>query len=333
VIDVDASGVDDPRVYRLFRRRVLGDAHVLGITAADIGMGEDAGFMFSGYSYKGKGGGSFEYPVTPGYIDVMGMTLLAGRDFDRNMSSDSTSAVVVNQALLEEFHIPLYNALGETLEKGDPNGHSVGYTIIGVVKDFNYASVSENVRPQLFFWPARLKVNHIYVRVTPGEPPIPALARAWKTLVPSMAFRYRFQDEEMNRLYATETRWGQILGLAGGLAIALACLGLFGLAALVAVNRHKEVGIRKVLGASTTAIVRLLSVEFSRLVLLALVIAGPLAWYFSHRWLEGYAYRIGIQWWVFALTGGVTMGVALLTVGAHALRAALSNPVEGLREA
>ncbi|TDW96561.1 ABC transporter permease [Dinghuibacter silviterrae] len=334
VIDIDASGVDDPRVYRTFRRRALGNAHVLGVTSAEIGLGEGSGFMGSGYSFRGKGGGSIEYPVAPGYIDVMGMTLLAGRDFDRNMSSDSTGAVVVNQALLQEFHIPLDSALDQVLEKADDNGRKIPYSIIGVVRDFNFVSLSQQVRPQLFFWPARLKVNHIYVRVTAGDPSIvlPFLARTWKTLVPSLAFRYNFQDEEMNRFYATETRWIQILGLAGGIAIGLACLGLFGLAALVSVNRHKEIGIRKVLGASVGSIVRLLSVEFSRLVLVALVIAAPLAWYFAHRWLEGYAYRIGIQWWVFLLTGGVTLGVALLTVGGHALRAALGNPVEGLRE-
>jgi putative ABC transport system permease protein len=334
VIDVDASGVDDDMLYPLFRERILSEARVRSVTAAEIGMGEGNGFMGSGYSYRGKGGGSLEYPIAPGYIPAMGMKLLAGRDFNPSISSDSAHAIIVNQALLEEYHISPDSALGQTLEKADDNNNVVSYVIIGLVKDFNFTSLDQKVRPQLFFWPARLKVNHIYVRIIPGDPSgvLAVLGRTWKTLVPNLPFKYGFQDEEMNRFYASETRWSRIIGLAGGISVALACLGLFGLAALVSVNRQKEIGIRKVLGASVSSIVQLLSVEFSRLVLVALVIAAPLAWYFSHRWLQGYAYHIDIQWWVFTLTGVLTLGVALLTVSFHAFRAAVANPVEGLRE-
>ena len=332
VIDIDASG--NPQVYATFRQRILADSRVQGITAADIGMGDGFGFMGSGYSYRGKGGGSLEYPVEPGYIPVLGMKLLAGRDFSPGISSDSTGSVIVNQALLEEYHISPDSALGQVLQKADDNGKMIPYTIIGIVKDFNFTTLSQKVGPQLFFWPANLRHNHIYVRINPGDPAdvLTLLGRTWKSLVPGLPFQYGFQDEEMNRLYASETRWSRIIGLAGGISVALACLGLFGLAALVAVNRHKEISVRKVLGASVSSIVQLLSVEFSRLVLLALVIAAPLAWYFTRRWLDGYAYRITIQWWVFLLTGAATLGVALLTVGVHALRAASSNPVEGLKE-
>ena len=334
VVDVNASGVDDDVLYPLFRQRILSDARVRSVTAAEIGMGEGNGFMGSGYSYRGKGGGSLEYPVAPGYIPAMGMKLVAGRDFNPAFSSDSIHSIIVNQALLEEYHIAPDSALGQVLEKPDDNNKVIAYTIIGVVRDFNFTSLNQKVRPQLFFWPARLKVNHIYVRVAPGDPSgvLTLLGRTWKTLVPNLPFQYGFQDDEMNRLYASETRWSRIIGLAGGISVALACLGLFGLAALVSVNRHKEIGIRKVLGASVSSIVRLLSLEFSRLVLVALVIAAPLAWYFAHRWLEGYAYRIGIQWWVFLLTGAATLGIALLTVSFHAFRAAVANPVDGLRE-
>ena len=157
------------------------------------------------------------------------------------------------------------------------------------------------------------------------------MAAAWHSLIPNLAFQYHFLDEEMDRFYEPETKWSRIIGLAGGMAICLACLGLFGLAALVAVNRYKEIGIRKVLGASVASLVRLLSVEFTRLVILGLVISIPLAWYFMHRWLQGYANRISIHWWVFALAAVVMLGLALVTVGAHALKAAMGNPASRLR--
>jgi putative ABC transport system permease protein len=333
IIDVNASGLEDARVFPLFRQLIQADPQVKGITSAEIGMGDGNGFMGSGYSYHGKGGGSLEYPVEPGYIPVMGMQLLEGRDFDPRISADSTGSVIVNQTLLEEFHIPPALALGQTLVKVNDLNVPVSYTIIGVVKDFNFTSLSQKVRPQLFFWPSGLRTNHIYVRVNPGDPSriLSHLGRVWKSLVPGLPFQYHFQDEEMNRMYESETRWSRVIGLAGGIAVCLACLGLFGLAALVAVNRNKEIGIRKVLGASVSSLVRLLSLEFSRLVLIALALSTPLAWYFSLRWLQGYAYRTSLEWWIFALTGALTLALAVATVSFHALRAAWSNPVESLK--
>ncbi len=326
VIDVDASGVDTKRMYPAFRSTLLSSAGITGVTAAEIGMGEGFGFMGSGYSYRGKGGGSLEYPVEPGYIHLMGMSLLRGHDFG---PSDSVHYLIVNQALLREYNISPDSAIGQTLMQND----QLPCTIIGVVKDFNYVSLAEQVRPQLFYWPSALSVNHIYVRVSPGDPSraLSRMAGAWRSLVPNLTFQYHFLDEEMDRFYEPETKWSRIIGLAGSMAICLACLGLFGLAALVAVNRYKEIGIRKVLGASVASLVRLLSLEFTRLVFLGLLISVPLAWYFMHRWLQGYANRISIHWWVFAMTAVVMLGLALLTVGAHALKAALGNPAERLR--
>ncbi|HTJ13606.1 MAG TPA: ABC transporter permease [Dinghuibacter sp.] len=331
VIDIDAA--DNPSVYAVYRQRVLSDPRVQGVTSADIDLGAGAGFMGGGCSFRGQGGGTLEYLIEPGYISVMGMKLLAGRDFRPALSTDSTHSVIVNQALLEEFHIAPDSAIGQVLNIDGMDDAASAYTIIGLIKDFNYATLSQKVRPQVFLWPQTLKHKHFYVRIAPGDPSgvLTFLGRTWSAMAPGLPFRYAFQDDEMNNLYATEARWSRIFGLAGGMSVFLACLGLFGLAALAAVNRHKEVSIRKVLGASVPGLVRLLSVEFSRLVLIALVIAAPLAWYLMHHWLQGYAFRIDIHWWVFAATGLVTLAVALLTVSLHALRAARANPVEGLR--
>src|SRR5258706_9609265 len=138
-------------------------------------------------------------------------------------------------------------------------------------------------------------------------------------------------DENMDHFYKSESRWSSIVGWAGGISIFLACLGLFGLAALAAVNRTKEIGIRKVLGASLSGIVGLLSKDFLKLVVIALVIASPLAWYFMHNWLQGFAYRINIGWYVFAITGIVAVLIALLTISLQAIKAAVAKPVKSLR--
>jgi putative ABC transport system permease protein len=334
VIDVDASGVDTRHVYPLFREAISRDARVKGVTAAGIGIGEGQGFMGGGYHYLGKDGFAIEYPVEPGYIGVLGMKLTAGRDFNANLSPDSTHAVVVNQALLEEFHISPDSAIGQVLQKADDRGRNIAYSIIGVVNNFNFTSLSNKVQPQLFSWPAGLRASHIYVRVGQGDPSaiLAFMGQTWKSLVPGLPFQYAFLDEEMNRFYRPETRWSQIIAWAGGISICLACLGLFGLAALAAVNRSKEISIRKVLGASIPAIVGLLSGAFSGLLLIALFIAFPLAAYWAHKWLQGYAYHIAIAWWVFALTGLLIFAIALVTVGFHGVKAALTNPVDNLRQ-
>ncbi|HKB43415.1 MAG TPA: FtsX-like permease family protein, partial [Chitinophagaceae bacterium] len=143
--------------------------------------------------------------------------------------------------------------------------------------------------------------------------------------------KYDFLDDNLNRFYKSESRWSNIVGWAGGISIFLACLGLFGLAALAAVNRTKEIGIRKVLGASLTGIVSLLSKDFLKLVVIALVIASPLAWYFMHKWLQDFAYRINIGWYVFIITGMMAVLIALITISFQAIKAAMANPVKSLR--
>ncbi len=158
-----------------------------------------------------------------------------------------------------------------------------------------------------------------------------ALTATWKSIVPELPFKYSFLDDNLNQFYKSEVRWSNIVGWAGGISIFLACLGLLGLASLAAVNRIKEIGIRKVLGASVTSIVTLLSKDFLKLVLLAFIIATPIAWYFMNKWLQDFAYRINISAWLFVIAGIVALGIALITVSLQAIKAALSNPVKSLR--
>jgi putative ABC transport system permease protein len=167
----------------------------------------------------------------------------------------------------------------------------------------------------------------------PGDPTatLAAIDAAWKKAVPQLPLRYSFLDEDLDRYYKAEARWRDIVGCAGGVSIFLACLGLFGLAALTAVNRVKEIGIRKVLGASVMEIMQLLIAGFLKLVLLASLIASPLAWYFMNKWLQQFAYRTDVGWWAFAATALAAVSIAAVTIGAQAFKAAAANPAKNLR--
>ena len=158
-----------------------------------------------------------------------------------------------------------------------------------------------------------------------------SLNRTWTSLVTDIPFEYTFLDDNLNNFYKSEIRWSRIIGSAGGISIFLACLGLFGLAALAAVNRTKEIGIRKVLGATITNIIQLLSKDFVKLVIIAFIIASPLAWYVMNKWLQDFAYRIQIGWSVFLIAGVSAILIALITISFQALRAAIANPVKSLR--
>jgi len=158
-----------------------------------------------------------------------------------------------------------------------------------------------------------------------------AIHSAWKKIAPAYPLKYNFLDEDINRFYKAETRLSNIIGWAGGIAIFLACLGLLGLSALAVVNRTKEIGIRKVLGASVSVIISLISKDFLKLVVVAFLIATPITWWLMYKWLQGYAYRINIEWWVFGIACATIITAALLTVCFQAIKAAISNPVKSLR--
>jgi putative ABC transport system permease protein len=157
------------------------------------------------------------------------------------------------------------------------------------------------------------------------------MQKAWSSVVADLPFNYSFLDESLDNFYKAERKWSNIIGWAGGISIFLACLGLFGLAALAAVNRTKEIGIRKVLGASVTNIVGLLSKDFLKLVALALFVATPIAWYFMHKWLQDFAYRISIGWWIFIAAGSLALILAFITIAFQAAKAGIANPVKSLR--
>jgi putative ABC transport system permease protein len=330
VVMINATEVDGKKIYPIFKQAVISEPSIAGITSSDLGIGEGEGFTRGSMDYNGKNMDVFEYFVDHNFIPLMGMQLLRGRNFDPTISSDTVNSVIVNEAMVRDFGWTLDNAIGQQLKEYSEQMIPV---VIGVVKDFNFRPLSIKVEPQMFHQFSNYAPHRYFVRLKAGDPAkaLAAMQRTWNALVTDIPFNYVFLDENIENFYKSEVRWSRIIGWAGGISIFLACLGLLGLAALAAVNRTKEIGVRKVLGASVPDIIGLLSKDFLKLVAIAIVIASPLAWYFMSKWLQDFAYRVNIGWLVFFIAGLSAVALALMTISLQAIRAAMANPVKSLR--
>lgn len=260
------------------------------------------------------------------YLKTMGMQLEKGRNFSKDFGTDS-SAVIINESTAK--FLGYADPIGKTIYSMDAK--PVAYNIIGVVKNFNFESLHKPIGPLGLF--LRRTDGLVSFKVKAANVPsiLKTVEAKWKSMAAGIPFSYRFLDDSFTDMYKGERRAGRIASIFSVLAILIACLGLLGLAAFIAEQRTKEIGIRKVLGASVNGIVRLLSKDFVKLVLIAFVIATPIAWYAMHKWLEDFAYRIDLTWWMFLLAGLAAVFIALVTVSFHAVKAALTNPVKNLR--
>ena len=263
------------------------------------------------------------------YIPTMGMEMLKGRNFSPDYGSDS-SGIIINETTAKV--IGYDDPVGKKLYSSDGNANnSIVYTIVGVVKNFNFESLRQNIGPLCF----RLGYNKWATAFKVSAPDVQGLIRSieskWKSMAPGMPFSYHFLDEAFDNMYRDEQRIAKIGLSFAVLAIFIACLGLFGLATYMAEQRTKEIGVRKVLGASVSNIVSMLSKDFAKLVLIAAVIAFPIAWLAMSKWLQDFAYRINIGWWIFIAAAVITLFIALFTVVFQAIKAAVANPVKSLR--
>ncbi len=260
------------------------------------------------------------------FVKTMGIKLVQGRDIDiKNYPSDST-AILLNEAAVKVMH--LKDPVGQTI-KGDGRE----WHVVGVIKDFIFESPYEKVNQLLVLGP-KSWFNVMHIKLNPAKPVAEDLAlieQIFKQNNPQYPFEYKFVDEEYAKKFQDETRVSALAGLFAGLTIFISCLGLFGLATYMAENRLKEIGVRKVLGASVANITTLLSKDFLKLVVISIVIASPVAWWAMHSWLENYTYKISISLWVFVLAGLGAMLIAVLTISFQAIKAALANPVKSLR--
>ncbi|MDR3713487.1 MAG: ABC transporter permease [Puia sp.] len=325
VIAIDASDFDPNSVFPSFKQALLVYPEIAGVSSAAAGLG--AGQDLLGYSDQGLS--AAVNIVDPDYIKVLGMQLLAGSNFEQPVAGDTIKRVIINETMMRAFGWTAQNAVGQEIKRFQGTTAHV----IGVVKNFYYRPLSEGIKNQLFETTADKGYTHFYIRINAGSvaTALSVIKNAWDHAAPGVPMRYSFLDEDINHYYRSEQRWSGIVGWAAGISVFLACLGLLGLAALSAINRIKEIGIRKVLGASVLGITHLLLKDFLKLILIAFLIASPLAWYFMNRWLQDYANRISISWTVFAFAGVFAVVIALLTIGYQAIKAALANPVKSLR--
>ena len=264
------------------------------------------------------------------YIPQYQVRLIAGRAFSRAFGADTTQAMILNEAAVRMlgYHSP-QDAIGRDFSQWGRKGK-----IIGVVKDFHYQSLQQVIRPfSMRIEPGGCDQISVKVRTTNLKGTIASIEKAWHTVIPSQPFSYFFVDEMFDRQYRAEDRFGRLFLYFAVLAIFISCLGLLGLASYATVQRTKEIGVRKVLGASVAGIVGLLSKDFLLLVGIAFVVATPVSFFLMKGWLEGFAYRINIfsAWWIFAAGGLAAFAIAMLTISFQAIRAALMNPVMSLR--
>jgi len=268
--------------------------------------------------------------VDEDYIPTLGIKMKAGRNFSANMKTDS-SAIIINEAAAQLLGFT--NPSGQLLYLPMDNKASVmkPFHIIGIIKDFNFKSLRENVTPLVLFDSEDTGALSIRINSTNIPALLEQVKAKWKAVSPNLQISYSFMDEDFDNNYRTEQRIGQIAISFTSLAIIIACLGLFGLAAYAAEQRTKEIGIRKVLGASISGIVRMLSKDFILLVLIAILIAAPCAWWAMRSWLQSFAYHQPFQWWVVILAGMSAVLIAFITISFQSIKAALTNPVKSLR--
>jgi putative ABC transport system permease protein len=255
--------------------------------------------------------------------------LAAGREFSNPHVTDTTGDFMVNETAVKVFG---WKSPEQAIGKNMDWGLGKKGKVIGVVKDFNFTSLHDEIKPLVIHvkpdW-----YRYVAIRVKPERlaQTLENLESTWKNITTDSPFEYTFLDEDFGKLYKEEQNLQSVLGLFTLLSIGIACLGLFGLAAFTIKQRFKEIAVRKVLGASVTGIVGLLSKDFLLLVSISAVIAFPLSWWGMHKWLEDFAYRINIDWWTFIAAGIIALLIALITISFQAIKAAITNPVKSLR--
>lgn len=268
--------------------------------------------------------------VDEDYIPTLNMELVTGRNFNERFRTDST-AVVVNEAALRVLNLSAEEVIGTRISQDIDSEDPQYYTVIGVVRDFHYESLREDIGALCLSM--RRSTGNMAVKLNAGDlsNTIASIEGVWKNIAPGQPFNYRFMDDSFNTVYEAEQRLGKIFMVFSILSILIACLGLFGLAAFNAQKRTKEIGIRKVLGASVGQITMRLTTDFVKMVGVAILISLPLGWFAMNKWLEDFSYRIDIAWWVLALSGLVALIIAICTVSYQSIRAAVVNPVKSLR--
>lgn len=322
--DVSKAGARD-----YIKQNLRQTSGVAGVTSTNESIVDLESFHSGSLKWEGKAEDFTptvaQFSVEPETQAVLGLKLTEGRWFRRDIRLDSAN-VILNETAVRKLGLKK-PVVGQWFEFQGSRGQ-----IIGVAKDFHFRNLHQLIEPMVLFSSAGSQ-STIYVKTQPATSRqiVAKAENLWHEYFPDTPFHYTFLDESFNQLYQSERKAGQLFNIFSGIAILISCLGLFGLATFTAEQRTKEIGVRKVLGANVASIVALLSKDFVKLVLIAFVIASPIAWYAMNEWLADFAYKIDISWWVFALAGGLAVGIALLAVSFQSVKAALMNPVKSLR--
>jgi putative ABC transport system permease protein len=327
-----SSSVESSLFMQKMRNHFLMEPNAVAISGTNINIGagldKSSSRQSYGFVYEDKGIQTDWLKVDYDYLKTLDIKLMAGRDFDRSFPTDSTTSIVVNESMAKQMGDK--NVVGKFIL---PDSANPKLQVIGVIPDFHLYSQHEKVEPLTMQVGGANSITYAMMRVKPGSmvSMMDKVKDFWKKELPGKEFAGSFLDENTQRWFKKEQQLSTIYSIAAGIAIIISCMGLFAIALLMIEQRIKEIGVRKSLGASVRGIVTMLSKDFVKLVLVAIVIASPIAWYAMNNWLKDFAYHISIQWWVFAATGLLAIIIALLTVSYQSIKAALMNPVKSLR--
>jgi ABC-type antimicrobial peptide transport system permease subunit len=317
--------------YEMIRNELLNSGAAIGVTRTSGVLTRHSsdtwGLQWPGSTEADKKLVLNVMSTDDGFVKNLGLKLIQGRGIDaRSYLTDST-ALMLNEAAVKAMR--LKDPVGQIIKFNDKDWH-----VVGVIKDFILESPYQPIAPMVIAGPDPYGFYILNIKLNPAHPVAENLSKAeqiYKKYNPSYPFEYYFVDEDYAAKFASEKRIGSLAALFAGLTIFISCLGLFGLATYMAENRVKEIGVRKVLGASVAGITALLSKDFLKLVILSILIASPIAWWAMNNWLQTYPYRITIEWWIFAMAGLLSVLIALATISFQSIKAALANPVNSLR--
>jgi putative ABC transport system permease protein len=323
VVTVTGFALDEAKLAT-FKTELSRDPNILSVSADQGGGAWATSAVINGFR-------DFKFNlqhVDEDYLNLFQVPVIKGRGFLKAMAADSAGAVLVSEEFVKQAGWE--NPIGETVSfPADKRG----YQVVGVVKDYHFQSLTEKMSPVLYSMKPDFPWGNIYIRIGGKNKPdvIERIQKEFKADFPLLPFQYKFKEDEVAAQYAQEARWKQIVSFAALLTIFISCIGLFGLATLSAERRKKEIGIRKVLGASVRGITALLSLDFVKLVVISIGIASPFTWWAISQWLQKFAYKITISWWIFAAAGTGAILISLLTVSFQSAKAAIANPVKSLR--
>jgi putative ABC transport system permease protein len=325
--------LENPKTFKQVVKQLSGVENTTLSGFLPTGIARQPNYVFKDKAASAKSALYTEiWPVDPDYINTMGMKIAIGRNFSGQLVSDS-SGVVINETaarMLGYYNDPINKKI-YVPEQINDKMVTREYKVIGVLHDFNFSSLRNNITPVVMMLHNDNGDLSIRTNASDMKALVLTIQNVWDRLSPNQQFEYSFMDQDFDAAYKTENRTGGLFISFTILAIVIACLGLFSLAAYAAEQRSREIGIRKVLGASVKAITAMLSKDFIQLVAISILIAAPLAWWAMSKWLQGFAYRQDIQWWVIASAAFAAILIAFITISFQSIKAALANPVDSLR--